>query len=212
MTAPFSIDPADFLHEHLTQASPDLMRQMLTTFINTLLSADADAVCGAAWGQVSDTRVAQRNGYRHRDLDTRTGTVDVAIPKLRSGTYFPEWLLERRRRAEAALTSVVATCYLLGVSTRRMDKLVQSLGITGLSRSQVSVMAKDLDAQVGDFRTRPLDACPYTFLAADALMMKVREGGRVVKVAVMVATAVNADEYREVLGSRSPPPNPGRGG
>jgi len=200
MTAPFSIDPADFLHEHLTQASPDLMRQMLTTFINTLLSADADAVCGAAWGQVSDTRVAQRNGYRHRDLDTRTGTVDVAIPKLRSGTYFPEWLLERRRRAEAALTSVVATCYLLGVSTRRMDKLVQSLGITGLSRSQVSVMAKDLDAQVGDFRTRPLDACPYTFLAADALMMKVREGGRVVKVAVMVATAVNADGYREVLG------------
>jgi putative transposase len=126
--------------------------------------------------------------------------VDVAIPKLRSGTYFPEWLLERRRRAEAALTSVVATCYMLGVSTRRMDKLVQSLGITGLSRSQVSVMAKDLDAQVGDFRTRPLDAGPYTFLAADALMMKVREGGRVVKVAVMVATAVNADGYREVLG------------
>jgi transposase-like protein len=111
--------------------------------------------------------------------------VDVTIPKLRSGTYFPEWLLERRRRAEAALTSVVATCYLLGVSTRRMDKLVQSLGITGLSRSQVSVMAKDLDAQVDGFRTRPLDAGPYTFLAADALMMKVREGGRVVKVAVM---------------------------
>lgn len=200
MTAPFSIDPADFLHEHLTQASPDLMRQMLATFINTLLSADADAVCGAAWGQVSDTRIAQRNGYRHRDLDTRTGTVDVAIPKLRSGTYFPEWLLQRRRRAEAALTSVVATCYLLGVSTRRMDKLVQSLGITGLSRSQVSVMAKDLDAQVEDFRTRPLDAGPYTFLAADALMMKVREGGRVVQVAVMVATAVNADGYREILG------------
>ena len=95
---------------------------------------------------------------------------------------------------------MVATCYLLGVSTRRMDKLVQSLGITGLSRSQVSVMAKDLDAQVDDFRTRPLDASPYTFLAADALMMKVREGGRVVKVAVMVATAVNADGYREVLG------------
>jgi transposase-like protein len=126
--------------------------------------------------------------------------LDVAIPKLRSGTYFPEWLLERRRRAEAALTSVVATCYLLGVSTRRMDKLVQSLGITGLSKSQVSVMAKDLDAQVEDFRTRPLDAGPYTFLAADALTMKVREGGRVLNLAVMVATAVNADGYREVLG------------
>ncbi|WP_407341857.1 IS256 family transposase [Pengzhenrongella phosphoraccumulans] len=200
MTAPSSIDPADFLHEHLAQSSPDLMRQMLTTFINTLLSADADAVCGAAWGQVSEARTTQRNGYRHRDLDTRTGTLDVAIPKLRAGTYFPEWLLERRRRAEAALTSVVATCYLLGVSTRRMDKLVQSLGITGLSRSQVSVMARDLDAQVEDFRTRPLDAGPYTFLAADALTMKVREGGRVVKVAVMVATGVNGDGFREILG------------
>ena len=176
------------------------MRQMLAAFISTLLSADADAVCGAGWGQVSDARLTQRNGYRHRDLDTRTGTLDVAIPKLRSGTYFPDWLLEQRRRAEAALTSVVATCYLLGVSTRRMDKLVQSLGITGLSRSQVSVMAKDLDAQVEDFRTRPLDAGPYTFLAADALTMKVREGGRVVKVAVMVATAVNSDGYREILG------------
>ena len=124
----------------------------------------------------------------------------MAIPKLRSGTYFPEWLLERRRRAEAALTSVVATCYLLGVSTRRMDRLVQSLGITGLSRSQVSEMAKDLDAHVADFRSRPLDAGPYTFLAADALMMKVREGGRVINVAVLVATGVNADGHREVLG------------
>src|SRR5450830_110923 len=122
------------------------------------------------------------------------------IPKLRSGTYFPEWLLQRRRRAEAALTSVVATCYLLGASTRRMDKLVQSLGITGLSKSQVSVVAKDLDARAYDFRTRPLDAGPYTFLAADALTMKVREGGRVVKVAVMLATAVNSDGYREILG------------
>lgn len=118
MTAPSSIDPADFLHEQLAQSSPDLMRQLLTTFINTLLSADADSVCGAAWGQVSESRTTQRNGYRHRDVDTRTGTLGVAIPKLGAGTYFPEWLLERRRRAEAALTSVVATCYLLGISTR----------------------------------------------------------------------------------------------
>ena len=145
-------------------------------------------------------RTNRRNGYRHRDLDTRIGTLDVAVPKLREGSYFPDWLLERRRRAEAALTSVVATCYLLGVSTRRMDRLVQSLGITGLSRSQVSVMARDLDALVADFRERPLDAGPYTFVAADALTMKVREGGRVVKIAVMVATGVNADGYREILG------------
>ena len=202
MTAVPSIDPARMLHEQLAQASPDLLRELLTTFINTLLSAEADAVCGAVYGQASPERVNIRNGYRHRDLDTRVGTIDVAIPKLRTGSYFPEWLLERRRRAEAALTSVVATCYLLGVSTRRMDRLVQSLGITGLSRSQVSEMAKDLDAHVADFRTRPLDAGPYTFLAADALMMKVREGGRVINVAVLVATGVNADGHREVLGLR----------
>ncbi|MFC4904100.1 IS256 family transposase [Kocuria oceani] len=200
MTAPSSIDPAQFLHEHLAQASPDLLREMLTTFVNTLLSAEADTVCGAAYGASSPERVNQRNGYRHRDFDTRAGTLDVAIPKLRTGTYFPDWLLERRRRAESALTSVVATCYLLGVSTRRMDKLVQSLGITGLSRSQVSTMAADLDEHVESFRTRPLDAGPYTFVAADALVMKVREGGRVVKVAVMVATGVNADGHREILG------------
>jgi putative transposase len=200
MTAGSSIDPAEFLHEHLAQASPDLLRELMQGFINTLLSADADSVCGAAYGARDAARTNRRNGYRHRDLDTRIGTLDVAVPKLRSGSYFPDWLLERRRRAEAALTSVVATCYLLGVSTRRMDRLVQSLGITGLSKSQVSVMAKDLDELVRDFRERPLDAGPYTFVAADALTMKVREGGRVVKIAVMVATGVNADGYREILG------------
>jgi transposase-like protein len=200
MTAGPSIDPEEFLHEQLAQASPDLMRDMLETFINTLLSAQADSVCGADYGVRSPDRANRRNGYRHRDLDTRVGTVDVAVPKLREGSFFPDWLLQRRRRAEAALTTVVATCYLLGVSTRRMDKLVQSLGITGLSKSQVSEMAKDLDQQVEAFRTRPLSDGPYTFVAADALTMKVREGGRVVKVAVMVATGVNADGYREILG------------
>jgi transposase-like protein len=126
--------------------------------------------------------------------------LDVAVPKLREGAFFPDWLLARRRRADAALTTVVATCYLLGVSTWRMDKLLQQLGITGLSKSHVSEMAKDLDEHVEQFRTRPLHDGPYTFVAADALTMKVREGGRVVKVAVMVATGINADGYREVLG------------
>ena len=200
MTANLSIDPDVFLHEQLAQASPDLMRDLLSTFVNALLSAQADSVCGAEYGTRSTERTNRRNGYRHRDLDTRTGTIDVAIPKLREGTFFPEWLLERHRRAEAALTTVVATCYLLGVSTRRMDRLVRTLGITGLSKSKVSEMAKDLDAQVEAFRTRPLDEGPYTFVAADALTMKVRENGRVVKVAVMVATGVNADGYREILG------------
>jgi putative transposase len=200
MTAPSSIDPAHFLHEQLAQASPDLLRQMLTTFINTLMSAEADAVCGAEYGARSESRINVRNGYRPREFDTRAGTLDVAIPKLRSGSYFPDWLLERRRRAERALTTVVATCYLLGVSTRRMEKLVESLGITRLSKSQVSEMAKDLDAQVADFRHRPLDAGPYTFVAADALVLKVREGGRVVNVHALVATGVNADGHREILG------------
>lgn len=131
MTAGSSIDPAEFLHEHLAQASPDLLRELMQGFVNTLLSADADSVCGAAYGVRYAARVNRRNGYRHRDLDTRVGTLDVAVLKLRSGSYFPGWLLERRRRAEAALTSVVATCYLLGVSTRRMDRLVQSLGSPG---------------------------------------------------------------------------------
>src|SRR5664280_837344 len=167
MTVAPSIDPARFLEEHLAQASPDLLWHMLTTFHHTLLSADADAVCGADYRAVSDDRINRRNGYRHRDFDTRAGTLDVAIPKLRQGTYFPEWLLERRRRAERALTTVVATCYLLGVSTRRMEKLVEALGITRLSKSQVSVVARELDEHVADFRSRPLDAGPYTFVAAE---------------------------------------------
>lgn len=203
MTVKPSIDPARLLEEQLAQASPDLLRELLQTFINTLLSAEADAVCGAEYGTVSADRVNRRNGYRHREFDTRAGTVDVAIPKLREGSYFPDWLLERRKRAERALTSVVATCYLLGVSTRRMDKLVQSLGITGLSKSQVSVMAKELDAHVEEFRTRTLsDAGPFTFVAADALVLKVREGGRVVNVHALVATGVNGDGHREILGLR----------
>jgi putative transposase len=200
MTAPSSIDPAHFLHEQLAQASPDLLRQMLTTFINTLMSAEADAVCGAGYGERSEARTNTRNGYRSREFDTRAGTLEVAIPRLRAGSYFPDWLLERRRRAERALTTVVATCYLLGVSTRRMEKLVESLGITRLSKSQVSEMAKELDGQVADFRHRPLDAGPYTFVAADALVLKVREGGRVVNVHALVATGVNADGHREILG------------
>jgi putative transposase len=200
MTAPSSIDPTAFLHEQLAQASPDLLRQMLTTFINTLMSAEADAVCGAEYGARSAERINRRNGYRAREFDTRAGTLEVAIPKLRSGSYFPDWLLERRRRAERALTTVVATCYLLGVSTRRMERLVESLGITRLSKSQVSAMAKDLDEQVAAFRHRPLDAGPYTFVAADALVLKVREGGRVVNVHALIATGVNGDGHREILG------------
>jgi putative transposase len=200
MTAVPSIDLSGWLSEQLAQSSPDLLRAMLTTFVQALMGAEADAVCGAGYGVRSEERANTRNGYRARDWDTRAGTVELAIPKLRQGSYFPDWLLERRRRAEAALVSVVATSYLLGFSTRRMEKLVETLGITRLSKSQVSVMAKDLDAQVEAFLNRPLDAGPYTFLAADALVLKVREGGRTVNGHALLAIAVNAEGYREILG------------
>ncbi len=128
------------------------------------------------------------------------GTIDLAIPKLRSGSYYPGWLLEPRRRAERALTQVVAECYVRGVSTRRVEGLVQTLGIEHLSKSQVSRMAKELDADVAAFRSRPLDAGPYTYVWLDAMVQKVREAGRIQNVAVVIATGVNNDGHREVLG------------
>jgi transposase-like protein len=147
MTAGPSIDMSGWLHEHLEQASPDLLRAMVRSFAEALMSAEADAVCGAGYGERSEERANPRNGYRRREWDTRAGSVDLQVPKLRQGSYFPGWLLERRRRAEAALVSVVATSYLLGVSTWRVEKLIQQLGITQLSKSQVSEMARDLSVQ-----------------------------------------------------------------
>ena len=198
---PNSIDLPAFMAEHLQRAEPDLLRSMLSTFVQALMSAEADAICGAPYGERSP-----RSGPTPATA-TGPGTstpaparMEVAIPKLREGSYFPDWLLERRRRAERALTTVVATCYLLGVSTRRMEKLVETLGITRLSQVAGLGDGQELDAHVEDFRTRPLDQGPYTFLAADALTMKVREGGRVVNTHVLVATGVNADGHREILG------------
>jgi putative transposase len=200
MTAPKSVTPASFLREQLDSASPDLLREMVKTFADALMSAEADAVCGAPYGTRSDERVNSRNGYRPREWDTRAGTVELAVPKLRQGSYFPEWLLQHRRRAEQALVSVVATSYLLGVSTRRVEKLVEQLGVASLSKSQVSEMAAHLDTQVEAFRNRPLDAGPYTFVWCDALTIKVREAGRTVNVHALVAVGVNVDGGREVLG------------
>lgn len=170
------------------------------SFINQILSVQADTICGAEYATVSDQRVNTRSGYRHRQLDTRVGSIDVAIPKLRTGSFFPDWLLERRSRAERALTTVIVTCYLKGVSTRKMNDLVATLGISNLSKSQVSDMAKELDILVEQFRTRPLDQGPYLYVSCDALTMKVREGGRIVKTSVLLATGVNAEGYRELLG------------
>ena len=193
-------DVSGWLDERLAAASPDLLRMMVKQFAEVLMSAEADAVCGAGYRERSSERVNSRNGYRLRDWDTRARSVELAIPKLRSGSYFPEWLLERRRRAEQALVSVVATSYLLGVSTRRVEKLVAQLGIAQLSKSQVSEMAKSLDEQVEAFRSRPLDAGPYTFVWLDALTQKVREHGRTVIVHALVAVGVTVDGQREVLG------------
>src|SRR3954447_17178106 len=200
MAAPHSVDPAAMLEQQLQGASPDLLREMIATFANAMMSAQADQVCGADYGQRSAERVNQRNAYRAREWDTRVGTVELAVPKLRAGSFFPDWLLTHRRRAEQALVTVVATAYLLGVSTRRVERLAEQLGVKSLSRSQVSEMASHLDAQVTAFRQRPLDTGPYTFVWVDALTVKVREAGRVVNVHALVATGVNADGHREILG------------
>ena len=164
------------------------------------MAAEVDALAGAGWGERAPDRVNHRNGYRARPFDTRVGTIDLAIPRLRRGSYFPDWLLDPRRRAEKALVAVVAECYVRGVSTRRVDGLVKTLGIESLSKSQVSRMAAELDEVVAEFRNRPLDAGPYTYVWMDALTQKVREGGRIVNVAVVTATGVNADGHREILG------------
>ena len=200
MAAPHSVDPAALLEQHLQGASPDLVREMIATFANAMMSAQADLVCGAGYGERSPERTNRRNGYRAREWDTRAGTVELAVPKLREGSYFPDWLLTHRRRAEQALVTVVATAYLLGVSTRRVERLAEQLGVKSLSRSQVSEMAAHLDTQVAAFRARPLDAGPYMFVWVDALTVKVREHGRVVNVHALVATGVNADGHREILG------------
>jgi putative transposase len=200
MAAPHSVDPAEMLEQHLASASPDLLREMIASFANAMMSAQADQVCGASYGERSSERVNRRNGYRMREWDTRVGTVELAVPKLREGSCYPDWLLTHRRRAEQALVTVVATAYLLGVSTRRVERLAERFGVKSLSRSQVSEMAAHLDAQVAVFRERPLDGGPYTFVWLDALTVKVREEGRVVNVHALVATGVNADGHREILG------------
>jgi len=191
--------PGAEFEQTLAAASPDVLREMVRGFAQRMMDAEVEARCGAGYGEVSPDRVNSRNGYRMREWDTRAGTVELAIPKLRQGSYFPSFL-EHRRRAEAALASVVATSYLLGVPARRVEKLAAALGVTSLSKSQVSVMAAELDQMVESFRSRPLDAGPYTFCWIDALTQKVREGGRTINVHCLVATGVNADGHREILG------------
>ena len=195
-----SMDALAWLRKQLETDGNDLLREMVRSFAEELMSAEADVVCGAPYGESSPERVNRRNGYRTRRWDTRVGSIDLRIPKLRAGSYFPEWLLDARTRSERAFVQVVAEAYVRGVSTRRVEGLVETLGIASLSKSQVSELAKDLDEMVTDFRGRPLDAGPYTYVWADALTMKVREGGRIVNVACLLAVGVNAEGHREILG------------
>ncbi len=189
----------DWIRKGLEEHGEDLLREMVKAVVQVLMGAQADALCGADYGVRSQKRINQRNGYRSRAWDTRVGTVELAIPKLRQGSYFPDWLLEPRRRAERALFSVVAESYVLGISTRRVERLAQTLGMHSLSKSRVSEMAKELDEVVEQFRQRPLEQ-EYPYLWLDALVIKSREGGRVVNVAVVLAQGVNHEGYREILG------------
>jgi putative transposase len=180
-------------------ADADWLREGVRVLAQALMDAEVSTLIGAEHGQRTPDRVTHRNGYRPREWDTRVGTIELAIPRLRSGSYLPSWL-EPRRRAERALGAVVAQCYVEGVSTRRVDDIARQMGIDGISKSQVSRICAELDTQVTAWRSRPLDQGPYPFVWIDALSMRVREGGRIANTAVLVATGVNHDGQREILG------------
>src|SRR3954468_18513416 len=155
------MDMSGWLRKQLEETSPDLLRAMVKDFAEAVMSADADAACGAGYGERSREGPTAPTGSRGRDWDTRVGSIGLAVPKLREGSYFPDWLLQPRRRAEQAFVSVIADAYLAGVFTPRVEKLVQQLGVERMSKSQVSRLAKSLDVIVEDFRSRPLDGAPY---------------------------------------------------
>src|SRR6266542_2011174 len=182
------MEPIAIIRKHLEDAEPDLLRDLLQSVVEALMGVEVDALAGAAYRERSDARTNRRNGYRSRRWDTRAGTIDLAIPKLRQGAYFPSWLLEPRRRAERALLSVVTQAYVEGVSTRRVEDLVQTLGVKNISKSQVSEIAAALDGG------------PYRLLSLDALALKVREEGRIVSAAALIAIGVNREGHREILG------------
>jgi len=182
------------------ETQPDVLRALLQKAIELMMSAETDAMCGAEYGKQAQDRVSHRNGYRSRVFDTRVGAMELAIPKLREGSYYPAWLLNPRRRAEWALVNVIAECYVMGVSTRKVEDIAQALGIEKLSKLQVSELAKSLDEEVTAFRTRRLEDGPYPYVWLDATILKDREMGRVVNVADIVATGVNKEGRKSILG------------
>ncbi|WP_395404401.1 IS256 family transposase [Pseudoduganella sp. UC29_106] len=184
-------------------ADADFIRQTLQHALQRLMEMDVEALCQAAYGERSDERINSRNGYRDRAYETRAGKVDLKIPKLRSGSYFPGFL-EPRRTAEKALTAVIQEAYIQGISTRSVDELVKAMGMTGVSKSQVSRLCEEIDERVQAFLGRPIEG-DWPYLWIDATYVKSRQAGRVVSVAVIIAVAVNTDGVREILGVATGP-------